>query len=63
MTEVDEATVRASLQRLGNLAPGDFAAVARGQRALRERATPAELVVSLEAESRAKPGAARVVGF
>lgn len=55
--------VRTSLARLSNLAPGDFAAVARREKALRSRSTAAELVAALAAEVRVKPGVTQPIGF
>ena len=51
-----EADELARLRRLDNLAPGDFAAVARQNR-FRPLATASEWVAALESECRIKPGA------
>ncbi|MCC6649324.1 MAG: AAA family ATPase, partial [Polyangiaceae bacterium] len=55
MTAADEAMARVSLARIGNLTPGDFAAVERRTRSLGGRCSSAELVDALVAEARAKP--------
>lgn len=63
---LDDATTgmaRASFARLQNLTPGDFAAVARRRRALGGRPSVGELIAAVVAEARAKPGAARAIGF
>lgn len=57
------AAVSAALGRVENLAPGDFALVARRARALGVRKTAGQLVAALLAEARMKPGARRAVGF
>jgi hypothetical protein len=63
MAYEEEAAVAAALSRLGSLAPGDFAAVARRVGWLGRPASAAELVAELEAEVRLKRAAPRAVGF
>jgi SpoVK/Ycf46/Vps4 family AAA+-type ATPase len=63
LTDAEEAAVRGAFARVRNLAPGDFAAVARRERALGRHPNAAALVASLTAEVGAKPGASRRIGF
>lgn len=57
--ETSLAPVRSRLQRLTNLAPGDFAAVARGSRLSGQADTWAGLAAMLEREAAMKPGGLR----
>jgi hypothetical protein len=57
-TESDHATLR----RLGQLTPGDYAAVLRQNR-LRPFQTAIQLVQALAAECDVKPNAKRAIGF
>lgn len=63
MDDHDLRVARDAFARLQNLAPGDFAAVARRRQALGGRSTVEDLVAAVVAEARAKPGAARAIGF
>jgi transitional endoplasmic reticulum ATPase len=57
-------SVRAALDRLDSLTPGDFAAVARRTRILGQSANAQGLLSALEGECRAKPDArVRSIGF
>ncbi|MBI2889278.1 MAG: ATP-binding protein [Nitrospirae bacterium] len=62
-SEDDVGMVCSALAGIGNLAPGDFAAVSRRWRAMGNRSTARELVQALVSEARAKPGAAGPIGF
>lgn len=59
----DLSMARAAFARQPNLAPGDFAVVARRLRALGVRARPDELVAAVLDEARQKTGAPRPIGF
>jgi transitional endoplasmic reticulum ATPase len=63
LTPADEAELRETLARLPNLTPGDFAVVARRERALRRRARARALTTALTAEARAKHTRAQRIGF
>jgi len=58
-----DAGVAAQLAGLSQLTPGDFAAVARQERASGVLLDARALVAALEAEVRVKPGVARPAGF
>lgn len=64
MTAAEVSDVTASLSRIGQLAPGDFAAVGRRFAALGSRVTVAECLTELSIEVRAKSRTSSgVVGF
>jgi SpoVK/Ycf46/Vps4 family AAA+-type ATPase len=55
--------IRAALGKITNLTPGDFAAIARRARSLGGTSTVGELIDTLLAAARAKPGQRRALGF
>jgi transitional endoplasmic reticulum ATPase len=59
----DRIALRASLDRLDRLTPGDFAVVAERIRLLGEPVSADELLRGLGGELAAKPGAPRALGF
>lgn len=61
--EAVRAEVHAALGQLTQLAPGDFAAVARRLKAARRRVSAAEAIELLRGEVAVKDGPARAVGF
>ena len=63
MSEADETLVAARLSRLATLTPGDFAAVARRQRALGGQVPASQLCELLRAECEVKRLAPRSAGF
>lgn len=60
---IDRSRIRAGLAGIGNLAPGDFAAVRRRRRALGETVTAERLVADLADECRVKSRHVRPIGF
>jgi len=62
-SRADDDAVRAMLADLDNLTPGDFAAVARRERALGGTPTAQEFADAVAAETRSKPRVMRRLGF
>lgn len=61
--DASREVVRAALGKVGNLTPGDFAAIARRVRSLGGVSTVGEVIEALLAAARAKPGQRRAIGF